>query len=65
MKNKTVYRNDAHTYYRMLHLEIQARVEPPVGISDYRFPISKYSFSLLYHLYHFDTVDQTHPVLVT
>jgi hypothetical protein len=44
MKNKTVYRNDAHTYYSMLHLEIQDRVEPPIGISDYRFPIKKYSF---------------------
>jgi hypothetical protein len=44
MKNKTVYRNDAHTYYSMLHLEIEDHVEPPRGISDYRFPISKYSF---------------------
>jgi hypothetical protein len=44
MKNKTVYRSDAHTHYSMLHLEIQDRVEPPVGISDCRFPISKYFF---------------------
>jgi hypothetical protein len=44
MKNKTVYRNDAHTYYSTLHLEIQDRVEPPIGISDYRVPIKKYSF---------------------
>jgi hypothetical protein len=25
----------------MLHLEIQDLVEPPIGISDYRFPIKK------------------------
>jgi hypothetical protein len=62
MKNKTVYRNDAHTYYSILHLEIQDRVEPPIGISYYRFPIKNTPFGLLYHLYHFDTIDQKHPV---
>jgi hypothetical protein len=46
----------------MLRLEIQDRVEPPIGISDYRFPSQNTHFGLLYHLYHFDTVDQRHPV---